>query len=104
VVEQVIRVAPEIDQCLSITLGVPIAGTLAARPPARPAHVHQHGPRAQVLTVHGERNSPSGDDVELLIGERPTGGFSRQRLRAETVDSGQIGADQTTGILRPSDR
>jgi HSP20 family protein len=53
-----------------------------------------------VLTVHAERNRPNEDDVELLIGERPTGTFSRQLFLAETLDSERITADYTDGVLR----
>ena len=53
-----------------------------------------------VLTVHAERIRPSDDDVELLIGERPNGTFSRQLFLAETLDTERIGADYTDGVLR----
>jgi HSP20 family protein len=53
-----------------------------------------------VLAVHAERGRPSDGDVELLIGERPTGTFSRQLFLAETLDSERITADYTDGVLR----
>ena len=53
-----------------------------------------------VLTVHAERRRPGDDDVELLIGERPTGTFSRQLFLAETLDSERIAADYNDGVLR----
>jgi HSP20 family protein len=53
-----------------------------------------------VLTVHAERRRPGGDDVELLIGERPTGTFSRQLFLAETLDSERLAADYNDGVLR----
>jgi HSP20 family protein len=53
-----------------------------------------------VLVVHAERKRPSDDDVELLIGERPTGTFSRQLFLAETLDSDRIAADYTDGVLQ----
>src|SRR4029453_2797929 len=53
-----------------------------------------------VLAVHAERSRPSDDDVELLIGERPTGTFSRQLFLAETLDSERIAADYNDGVLR----
>ena len=53
-----------------------------------------------VLAVHAERNRPSDDGVELLIGERPTGTFSRQLFLADTLDSEHIEADYTDGVLR----
>jgi HSP20 family protein len=53
-----------------------------------------------VLAVHAERSRPSDDDVELLIGERPNGTFSRQLFLADTLDSERIAADYTDGVLR----
>jgi HSP20 family protein len=52
-----------------------------------------------VLTVHAERHRPDADDVELLIGERPHGAFSRQLFLAETLDTERIAADYTDGVL-----
>jgi HSP20 family protein len=52
-----------------------------------------------VLAVHAERRRPTDEDVELLIGERPTGTFSRQLFLAETLDSERIIADYTDGVL-----
>jgi len=53
-----------------------------------------------VLTVHAERRRLGDDDVELLIGERPTGTFSRQLFLAETLDSEHLAADYNDGVLR----
>jgi HSP20 family protein len=53
-----------------------------------------------VLAVHAERSRPADDDVEMLIGERPIGTFSRQLFLAETLDSEHITADYTDGVLR----
>lgn len=53
-----------------------------------------------VLTVHAQRHRPDADDVELLIGERPHGTFSRQLFLAETLDTERIDADYTDGVLR----
>ena len=53
-----------------------------------------------VLEVHAERKRANGDDVELVIGERPTGTFSRQLFLAETLDTDSIAADYTDGVLR----
>src|SRR6187402_167843 len=39
-----------------------------------------------LLAVHAERRRPSEDDVELVLGERPYGTFSRQLFLAETLD------------------
>ena len=52
-----------------------------------------------VLSVHAERRR-TGDDVEMLIGERPYGSFSRQLFLAETLDTEHISADYTDGVLR----
>jgi HSP20 family protein len=52
-----------------------------------------------VLTVHAERTR-ADEDIELLIGERPQGTFSRQLFLAETLDTEQIAADYTDGVLR----
>jgi HSP20 family protein len=53
-----------------------------------------------VLTVHAERQRPSDENVELVVGERPQGTFSRQLFLAETLDSERISADYTDGVLR----
>jgi HSP20 family protein len=53
-----------------------------------------------VLAVHAQRSRPSDEGVELLIGERPTGTFSRQLFLADTLDSEHIAADYTDGVLR----
>jgi len=52
-----------------------------------------------VLTVHAERARSAGDDVELLIGERPHGTFSRQLFLAETLDSDRLSAEYRDGVL-----
>jgi HSP20 family protein len=52
-----------------------------------------------VLTVHAERSRSTGDDVELLIGERPHGTFSRQLFLAETLDTERLTAEYTDGVL-----
>ena len=53
-----------------------------------------------VLTVHAERTRASDEHVELLIGERPQGTFSRQLFLAETLDTDRLAADYTDGVLR----
>jgi HSP20 family protein len=53
-----------------------------------------------VLAVHAERQRPNDDDVELVVGERPTGTFSRQLFLGETLDTERIVADYTDGVLR----
>ena len=52
-----------------------------------------------VLAVHAERSRPGDDDVELLIGERPTGTFSRQLFLGESLDREHITADYENGVL-----
>ena len=46
-----------------------------------------------VLTVHADRRRADDDDVELLIGERPQGTFSRQLFLAETFDTERLAAE-----------
>ena len=53
-----------------------------------------------LLTVHAERTRPGDDDVELLIGERPQGTFSRQLFLAETLDTDRLEATYRDGVLR----
>ena len=53
-----------------------------------------------VLTVHAERRRPGDDDVELLIGERPHGTFSRQLFLADSLDTDRLAAEYTDGVLR----
>jgi HSP20 family protein len=53
-----------------------------------------------VLTVHAERSRPGDDEVEMLIGERPQGTFSRQLFLGETLDADRMSADYTDGVLR----
>jgi HSP20 family protein len=52
-----------------------------------------------VLTVHAQRTRPTGDSVELLIGERPYGAFSRQLFLGDTLDPDRLAADYTDGVL-----
>lgn len=52
-----------------------------------------------VLAVHAERHRSDGDEIELLIGERPHGTFSRQLFLADTLDSERLDADYTDGVL-----
>jgi HSP20 family protein len=53
-----------------------------------------------VLSVHAERGRPADDDVEMLIGERPQGTFSRQLFLGDTLDTDRLSADYTDGVLR----
>src|SRR4051812_24122553 len=55
-----------------------------------------------VLAVHADRRpsfDEGADGVELVVGERPRGTFSRQLFLAETLDSERIVADYTDGVL-----
>jgi HSP20 family protein len=53
-----------------------------------------------VLTVHAQRGrSFSEEDVELLVGERPHGAFSRQLFLGDTLDSENLKAEYTDGVL-----
>jgi len=51
-----------------------------------------------VLTVHAERRR-SEEGIELLIGERPQGTFSRQLFLAETLDADRLNAEYADGVL-----
>ena len=53
-----------------------------------------------VLSVHAQRRRPGEDEVELVIGERPHGTFSRQLFLAETLDTERLEAEYTDGVLR----
>ncbi len=52
-----------------------------------------------VLTVHAQRRRTAGDSVELLVGERPHGTFSRQLFLGDTLDTTNIEAAYTDGVL-----
>jgi HSP20 family protein len=53
-----------------------------------------------VLSVHAERRRAGGDEsVELLVGERPHGTFSRQLFLGETLDTEHIDARYEDGVL-----
>lgn len=52
-----------------------------------------------VLTVHAERQRENGDNLEMLIGERPFGTFSRQLFLAESLDTERLEADYRDGVL-----
>jgi HSP20 family protein len=52
-----------------------------------------------VLTVHAERNRSQPEGVELLVGERPHGTFSRQLFLGEALDTERIEARYADGVL-----
>src|SRR5215204_3113961 len=51
-----------------------------------------------VLTVHAERRRDDAEGVELLVGERPQGTFSRQLFLGDTLDIDAIQADYVDGV------
>jgi HSP20 family protein len=52
-----------------------------------------------VLTMHAERRRPVAEDVELIVGERPQGTFSRQLFLGETLDTDALAASYADGVL-----
>jgi HSP20 family protein len=52
-----------------------------------------------VLTVHAERRREEAEGLELLIGERPQGTFSRQLFLGDTLDTDRIEAEYHDGVL-----
>lgn len=51
-----------------------------------------------VLTVHAQRHR-ADEGVELLVGERPHGTFSRQMFLGDTLDVANIDATYRDGVL-----
>lgn len=52
-----------------------------------------------VLTVHAERHRSAPENVEMLLGERPQGTFSRQLFLGDTLDTDRIAASYADGVL-----
>src|SRR4051794_21821248 len=52
-----------------------------------------------VLTVHAERRRTAADGVEMLVGERPQGTFSRQLFLGDSLDTDRIDASYASGVL-----
>ncbi len=52
-----------------------------------------------VLTVNAQRQRQWGDDVELVVSERPTGSWTRQLFLGETLDAEHIQATAENGVL-----
>lgn len=54
-----------------------------------------------VLTVRAQREAPEAadDDIEILLNECPAGTFTRQVFLGDTLDSEQLEADYTGGVL-----
>lgn len=51
------------------------------------------------LTVRAERPRSVPDGIELIVGERPAGVFSRQLFLGDGLDTEHIEADYTAGEL-----
>ncbi len=89
------------------------------RQPAMPMDAYRHGDRFQVhfdlpgvdpssieltveknvLTVTAERTWQRGEDVEVLVAERPQGRFSRQLFLGEGLNPDGIEANYDQGVL-----
>lgn len=52
-----------------------------------------------VLTVTAERRWEAGDDVEIVINERPQGRFTRQLFLGDGLDHDRISASYDAGVL-----
>jgi HSP20 family protein len=103
----------DFDRLTQQVLGTP------ARPAAMPIDAYRHGDEfvvefdlpgvdagsidltveKNVLTVHAERRRSSLEGVELLVGERPQGTFSRQLFLGESLDTDRIDASYADGVL-----
>lgn len=103
----------DFDRLAQQVLGTP------ARPAAMPIDAYRHGDEfvvefdlpgvdtgsidltveKNVLTVHAQRDRTSLEGVELLVGERPQGTFSRQLFLGEGLDTDRIDASYTDGVL-----
>lgn len=103
----------DFDRLAQQVLGTP------SRPAAMPIDAYRHGDEfvvefdlpgvdtstidltveKNVLTVHAQRRRPDLDGIELLVGERPQGTFSRQLFLGEGLDTERIDADYNAGVL-----
>lgn len=103
----------DLDRLAGQLLGTP------ARPAGMPIDAHRRGDEflveldlpgvdpesieltveRNVLTVHAERRRADGDDVEVLISERPHGTFSRQLFLGDALDTSKIDAGYADGVL-----
>ncbi len=52
-----------------------------------------------VLTVKAERKDPTQPNVELIASERPRGVFSRQLILGDALDTENVQANYTDGVL-----
>ena len=56
-----------------------------------------------ILTVRAQREAvDAAGDVELIVSECPAGTFTRQVFLGETLDTAQIQADYSAGVLKLS--
>lgn len=103
----------DFDRLAQQVLGTP------ARPAAMPIDAYRHGDEfvvefdlpgvdsgsidlvveKNVLTVHAQRQRHALDGVELLVGERPQGTFSRQLFLGDGLDTDGIDANYAEGVL-----
>jgi len=51
-----------------------------------------------LLTVKAERRPPAGPDSEMVVAERPSGGFSRQLIVSDMLDTDRIQASYEEGV------
>ncbi len=52
-----------------------------------------------VLTVRAERAGLQPDGIEMIAAERPAGTFTRQVFLGDTLDTDNMSADYTAGVL-----
>lgn len=52
-----------------------------------------------VLTISGQRTWEPGEEVEVMVAERPHGTFSRQLFLGEGLDTEHVEARYTDGVL-----
>ncbi len=103
----------DFDRLAQQVLGTP------SRPAAMPIDAYRHGDEfvvefdlpgvdtgsidlvveKNVLTVHAQRQRNALEGVELLVGERPQGTFSRQLFLGEGLDTERIDASYADGVL-----
>lgn len=103
----------DFDRLAQQVLGTP------ARPAAMPIDAYRHGDEfvvefdlpgvdsssidlvveKNVLTVHAQRQRNALEGIELLVGERPQGMFSRQLFLGEGLDTERIDAGYADGVL-----
>jgi HSP20 family protein len=103
----------ELDRAVQQVFGTP------ARPAAMPMDAYRKGDEfvvefdlpgidpgsidltveKNVLAVHAERRRRDIEGVELLVGERPQGTFSRQLFLGEGLDTERIDARYADGVL-----